>query len=49
MRQLQKPVSGIGTKPVAVRGSATSLANAKDFINEMNELGHVVKKSRNIR
>ena len=49
MRTLQKPVSGIGKEPIAIRGSATTLANATDFAAEMSDLGLTVKKSKYIR
>ena len=36
LRQLAKPVDGVGNNPLAIRGSATTLADASDFVHDLN-------------
>ena len=35
LRQLTKPVDGVGNNPLALRGCVTTLADATDFIHDL--------------
>ena len=49
LRQLEKPIDGIGNKPLALRGVVTTLADATDFCYDQEQMDiHAVKK-KNIR
>ena len=38
VRQLEKAIDGVGYKPIAIRGAATTLANATDFGHDLAKL-----------
>ena len=48
IRQLEKPIGGLGNRPLALRGAATSVACATDFVYDLTELGLATQKKRNI-
>jgi len=49
IRQLGKPVNGVGNKPLAVRCSATTMANATDFCHDLAQLGLTTIRRKSIR
>ena len=49
VRQLEKAIDGVGYKPIAIRGAATTLANATDFGHDLAKININPVKKRNIR
>ena len=46
---MKTPVGGVGSKPLVLRKQVTALANATDFVFDMEALGLTVIKKRTIR
>ena len=49
MRLLERPVNGVGSRPIAIRSAATTMANAKDFMHDLEQLNVTVVRRKNIR
>ena len=49
LRQLEKPIDGVGNKPIAIRGAVTTMADASDFIHDIGLLNITAQRKKNIR
>ena len=49
VRQVERSIAGTGSRGIVIRGQATTLADASDFVFQLNKMNVTVIKKKSIR